>query len=305
MPSLTYIIVTFNSAETIAACLRSIVASSFAGLRHSIVLVDNASKDETVPVARGEGIPELEIVQAEENTGFARAANLGASHADGEYLCFLNPDAAVESDFAAEFASAAGGAVPFEIGGAALTAPSGRPAPSAWCLPSFPSLVAETFLPYTIAGFLTSRRPACAKEVGMVSGACLIVRKNVFDRLNGFNENFFLYYEDADFCRRAAAEGFRVRFHPRLRAIHAGRKSFGADAGGFFFQYYRSRILYCRLQCSRFASRIAERSVMAGVFLRIALYGLSARLSGSEEFRRLGIAHREAMERLQRSRSAV
>lgn len=294
---LSYIVVTYNSSSTIEECLNALRHQAARESGCEILVLDNASEDETVRIVASK-FPVVTLRQTERNSGFAAAANSACRLARGEYLCFLNPDAVVDPDFGKELDSILSSQHQIDIAGGIYRSPDGIPAPSSWRLPDLSTIAAESFLPYAAANRLTSRSPAGIAEVGMVSGGCLIIRKALFEELHGFDERFFLYYEDADLCRRAHSSGYGCVRYPSLHAVHYGRKSFGEDFTQFYYRYYQSKLLYCAKHFSPAKYLIAKTMIFSGIHLRCAAYRIVHMMSGRSEFNRLSVQHREALKKI-------
>jgi N-acetylglucosaminyl-diphospho-decaprenol L-rhamnosyltransferase len=297
MHSLSYIVVTYNSSHTIEECLNALTQQTACKPRCEIIVLDNASEDDTVRIVASK-FPAVMLRHTERNSGFAAAANSAGRHAGGEYLCFINPDAVVAPDFGKELDLILSLHDRIDIAGGIYGSPDGTPAPSSWRLPDLLTIAAESFLSYAAANRLTASAPAGIGDVCMVSGGCLIIRKALFDELRGFDERFFLYYEDADLCRRAHLSGYGCVRYPSLRAVHYGRKSFGEDRTSFFYHYYRSKLLYCVKHFSPAKCRMAKSMIVAGIRIRCTAYRIVHMMTGRTEFYRLSVQHRDALKKI-------
>lgn len=181
------------------------------------------------------------------NRGFAAAANLGAAQLKTDLVLFLNPDAALERESLPRANRYVAAHPACGIVGLLLVAPRGAPEPRAFGSQVTPfSLFTRHLLP---ASLPTEPRP-----VGWVSGGALLIRRSLFMQLRGFDEHFFLYWEDVDLCRRAAHLGQQTILLPSARAVHqrgaslksAARKTalYDASADKYFRKYYAPMI--CR-----------------------------------------------------------
>ena len=232
------IVVTYRSAQLTIDCLRSIDAQrAIEGMRIRCVIVDNASGD-TPAIARAieaEGwAPWARVVTAERNGGFAYGNNVGVravyEHGRPDYLHLLNPDTVLRSgaiEALVRFLEAdprvgvAGGI--FENADA-----------SEWAIAfRFPSLLGEVEqgLQWGAATRVLSRwqvpmhMGSTAQPVDWVSGASMMVRREVFDTVGGLDEGFFLYFEETEFCFRAKAAGYTVWYAPQSRVMHIAGQS--------------------------------------------------------------------------------
>lgn len=210
-----------------------------------IVVVDNASGDATIPVLRASTDTRVLVRENPSNDGFGAAANRGANEAGGEVIVFLNSDAAMSpgalGTLLAELEQWEGRA----ILGPRLIGPNGCVQPSAGLMPEPFDLAVRALGLHAVARWLatvpligpvvsrsrTSREYASAQnatepfDTSMVSGACFAIGRDAFWELGGFDERFFMYFEDADLCRRASAVGMPVRYVPAAEVTHIGGAS--------------------------------------------------------------------------------
>lgn len=219
------VIVTHNSAQLVPECIRTVREALPAA---EIVLVDNASSDETVAVACSTG--QVTIVKSPANVGYARACNTGAIASSGPHIVFLNPDVSfVDADHDVLMRDLA--REPFGLVGP-LFADRGHVAPLT--MPHRPWL---NELAERVIGPLRPReltRIGHRAKVGSrwwLCGACLLVRKDEFLSVGGFGQEYFLYYEDRDLARRYDRAGLPLRTTQALTATHAwGKSSSDVDA---------------------------------------------------------------------------
>lgn len=221
-------------------------ASAAASGAHAVV-VDNASGDDTIE--RLQRIDGVALIESAANVGFGRAANMGASHADGHFLVFLNSDAELTAGtldrLAEELSHHAGRA----IVGPRLVEPDGSVQASAGLLPAPGDLTVRALGLHRLGRWLTRlpilrtlvRQLPYASEhasaematetidTNMVSGACFAIGREAFWELGGFDERFFMYFEDADLCKRAAAAGMPIRYVPSAVVTHIGGASSEGD----------------------------------------------------------------------------
>lgn len=228
------LIVTWNSQETISACLASIPSEC------EIVVVDNASRDGTVATIRAE-FPEVRILEAPENLGFGAACNLGFSESHGERILLLNPDAALESgalkameDVLMRFpkCGALGPRIVGKAGG--LEASWGEEI--------------GFFREWQRRG--ESRRlqapdvPPEPTPVDWVSGACILLRREAWLQVEGFDARYFLYFEDLDLCKRLRHAGWSVYIAPDATVRHIRGHSSDQNADRVEVWYRASQVHY-------------------------------------------------------------
>lgn len=234
MTQIAVIIVNFNTGADAVACAAS-AAADLAAVPHEIVVVDNASSDDSVQ--RLGSAPGVRLIVNQTNRGFGAAINQAARTTDAALLWILNPDCRVESgavamlrhtlDIHADCAIAA----PQLLNADGSVQASARGEPDAWTgLFGRHSLLTKFF---PRAGAARRNLPAAdlvasgvdSAAVDWVMGAAMLVRRDPFDRVGGFDERYFLYWEDADLCRRLRDIGWTTRYVPGARVHHPGGAS--------------------------------------------------------------------------------
>ncbi|MFN8625047.1 MAG: glycosyltransferase family 2 protein [Candidatus Binatia bacterium] len=233
-PSVDIVVVTYNSREQILGCLDSIQRSAFDGTVRTVV-VDNRSTDDTVALLMA-CHPAVELIVNAANRGFAAACNQGIRAAPGEFILLLNPDAQLLPSTLARLVSYLCGHPAVGIVGPALRSSSGtlqRDISATGLFPSFPQALFE----YTRLSrlypeshwyrdyFLTDWDRETSRPVAMVQGACFLFRRALLDDIGDFDERFFLYFEETDFCKRATNVGWEVHYVGDAAAIHLGGRS--------------------------------------------------------------------------------
>jgi N-acetylglucosaminyl-diphospho-decaprenol L-rhamnosyltransferase len=259
---LDIVIVNWNTGECLRDCLVSLAAAGAGLSLGSTVVVDNASRDgsaDHLPASPG-----LILIRNSVNTGFAAACNQGARAGSAPYLLFLNPDTVLLPDTlrsALSFMGSEAGA-PYGICGGLLLESDGSPGLSASRFPTLANVVTGTLGLQRIVRRWVAPRHLPAQElmtcrpVDQVIGAFFLVRRSLFDRLEGFDERYFLYYEEVDFCRRAAALGAPAYVLTDAKLVHVGNVSAKNSGGRALFYSLRSRTLYARRHWSTAAALI-------------------------------------------------
>jgi len=224
---LSVVIVTWNSAGHIASCLDALAGELPPS--SEVVVVDNASDDRSASIARDHG---TRVIENPRNTGFGAACNLGATEASGSVLLFLNPDAVVEPGAVKALRRALVAAPRVGAAGGALVNPDGTPQAAADDFISAATLVKRAA--QTALGDASRKRAlAPAGEVDWVYGAFLVVRRDAWEEVGGFDDRYHMYYEDMDLCWRLRERGWQVRFAPDARAMHVGGASAAHRWDGF------------------------------------------------------------------------
>ncbi len=232
MSDLSIVIVTWNAKGVLLDCLasieREILGRTDAGrLDVETLVVDNGSVDGTVEAVR-EGFGWAELIALPENVGFAAGNNVGLRRAKGRHMVLLNSDTVVLPD-ALEACVRHLDAHP-EVGvvGPQLLNPDGS---KQNCIHSYPSLVTEIVPTGLLETLLPARYPskrfehAGPVEVEAVLGACLFLRREVYEAVGPMPEDYFFFLEETDWCYRIREAGFRIQHLPEPRVIHV----FGAS----------------------------------------------------------------------------
>jgi N-acetylglucosaminyl-diphospho-decaprenol L-rhamnosyltransferase len=258
-PALDIVIVNWNSGSALADCLGSIEAAengSFALAQ--VIVVDNASQDDSLGACRESRLP-LTTLRNAENLGYARACNEGARCGTADYVLFLNPDVRLSP-------AALSGPIAFlerperaDVGicGIRLTDAEGRDSTSCARLPRPGSLVYGAFgldhcFPKLFRPrFLSGEELAESGAAEQIMGAFFLVRRSVYDLLRGFDERFFMYYEEVDFCARARAQGCSSYYLSNVTAVHIGGGCSKSIPGRRLFHSLESRLAYARKHFSR------------------------------------------------------
>lgn len=248
MPLVSVIVVTFNSAKHIAGCLHFLEKLESSD-RVEVILIDNASQDGTIFC-----LPEvgrfLRVLNNDENVGFARAVNRAANFVCGKYLLLLNPDAVISMPMIRELVQFAESKPEFGIYGPRALFPDARENPKGcWNAPTLWSVFClETGLTraFRHSGvfdpeYVRINLTRDWQSVDILSGYCTLIRRDLWDELKGFDESFYMYGEDADFCLRAAKLGWKPVVVPRLVAKHAVAAS-AASAGRMQSQVNAGRL---------------------------------------------------------------
>ena len=220
------IIVTHNNADHIADCLGAL-PKALAPIPYTLTVVDTASDDETLSQVK-QHAPTARCIPLGENVGFARAVNLAAREVTG-HLLLLNPDTVPEPGSLATLVRALEAHPHVAAVGPALITPEGCVDPRS--ARGFPTLAREAADKVGLAPRLPARCPGGgyylghlpgSREVPVLSGAALLVRRAAWDAVEGLDEGFWLYAEDTDMCRRLWSAGWRCLYVPEARVRHLG-----------------------------------------------------------------------------------
>lgn len=248
MPKVSIIILTYNSSDYIGQLLTSIKNNHKSNDDFEVITVDNSSTDDTL-VKLKPFENEITIKKNEKNLGFAGGINTGAKIAKGEYLLFINPDSVFEKGNINDLVSVFDKFEKVGIVGGKLIEKNGKAEKSAGRFFGLFEILLMSLGLDELFGIRFS--PNQITRVDFVSGGFMMVKKEVFKKLNGFDENFFMYMEDMDFCVRAKKMGFLTYFTPDAVIEHA---SHGSSSRSFAVEnIYKGILYYSRKNNSIFA----------------------------------------------------
>ncbi len=240
-PDVSVLVVNYHCGTYLARCLETLF-QTVRGVSFEALVVDNASTDDSVALARQLNLP-VEWICLKENIGFARANNLAARQACGEYLLLLNPDTELRQDSITPLVNYLRAHPEVGIVGGHHEDGQGQ-----WQrnfgLPVRLWLDFEyAFSPQRFWNRLPASPPESPVEVGWLAGSFLMISKKLADRIGLFDEDFFLNDEDIDLAARVRQAGLRVMYHPARGLRHFGGIS-KAQTPGVSIEHYRSRRHY-------------------------------------------------------------
>jgi GT2 family glycosyltransferase len=253
-PQFAAILVNYNAGPELERALRSIADEMS---RHSWegVVVDNASSDGSAAKVN-QFAANVRLVSNEVNVGFARGVNQGIAATSAPYVLIMNPDCRLMAGAVAALRGVLDAHPHCAIAAPRVLNPDGSVQGSARGDPDMlTGLFGRTTVLRKIAPFLRMGRRNVvvdaairsgqrSVEVDWVSGACMLARREAMDAVNHFDERFFLYWEDADLCRRLRATGHEVRYVPAATAIHRVGQSSRTSRASSIRAFHRSAYLY-------------------------------------------------------------
>jgi GT2 family glycosyltransferase len=256
---LSIIIVSYNASDYLRRCLKA-VEEAAKGLSVEVFVVDNLSSDNSCQMVENE-FPQVGLLHSQSNLGFAAANNLAIKQAKGRYILLLNSDAFVAQDGlrksielmdATPKAGAAGARLLFEDGSFQVSARL------------FPTILTDFFSLAGLAAHFPKSRlfggmdrswddPMHPARVGWVTGAYMLLRASVLEKIGLLDEEFYFYYEDIDLCSRIHDAGYEVWYWPQIEVVHVGGGSasqldqpFTKDGALVILWRMRSMLLYYR-----------------------------------------------------------
>jgi GT2 family glycosyltransferase len=251
-PSVHVVIVNWNSGTQLRECLNSFAAVMGDHLAVQVTVIDNASTDKSCDGLVAPPSVPLVLVRNGENRGFAAACNQGAAGSKADFLLFLNPDTRLMAGSLAGPARTLQSDANAGIVGIQLLGSDGKIAkntarmPTPWSMIGI-SLGLDRLLPKIFPPhFATDWAHDQTRAVDQVMGAFFFVRRPVFEALGGFDERFFVYFEDLDFATRARARGWSSLYLASAQAFHKGQGTTEKATERRLFYFCRSKILFAR-----------------------------------------------------------
>lgn len=279
MIKLSVIIVSWNVKKLLEQCLKSIF-ETLGSLETEIIVIDNNSSDGSVEMVK-EKFPSVVLIENKRNSGYGTANNQGIRISKGKYILILNPDTIIFPDTLNEL-------ITFldqnpKIGAVGPKILNSDGSVQFECARNFPTLLTEFFALTT----LDKRFPKSRffgktlmsywdhndrREVNVISGACALIRKSVFNEAGLFDEDFFMYVEETDLFYRIKKNGWEVYFLPSAKIVHLWGKS--AEQAGYLMavEARRSVELFFRKHYG-LGVTIAHRAIVTFVTFFIQIYG--------------------------------
>lgn len=252
--SLDIVIVNWNSGKLLYECVQSInnsINDSFE--LHNVIVVDNSSQDDSLSNIGNIKLP-IRVIRNSENLGFSKSCNMGSKFSQSDFILFLNPDTRLFENSLRVPISFLDNNANEKIGivGVKIIDEKGNTSrncarfPSPWRM-AYMSLGLDRLLPVFFSShFMLEWDHLCSRNVDQVMGSFFLIRRNVFQKLNGFDERFFVYYEDADLSFRAKEAGYTSYYLSEASIYHKGGGVSEKVKAQRLFYNLRSKILYAK-----------------------------------------------------------
>ena len=275
VPEISAIIVNYNAGTELQRALQSL-ADELAPVEWEAVVVDNASRDGSGDIAAGFG-PRVRLLRNERNVGFARGVNQGLAATSGPLVLIMNPDCRLEPGAVASLRRELERSEDAAITGPRILDPDGSEQGNARGDPDmFTGLFGRsTILRRALPGLPVSRRNVISDaavrkgktsvKVDWLSGACMLARRAALHDVRGFDERYFLYWEDADLCRRLRNKGYEVRYVPGATAVHRVGQSSRSARAVAVRAFHESAYLYyaTHVAAESWPRRLLARSLLS------------------------------------------
>lgn len=279
-PNVSVVMVSYNTCQmtlnAIQAVYQSIEKTDFS---IEIVLVDNASSDNTVEQVRAT-FPHVRLVESDMNLGFGVGNNHGAAVATGGALFMLNTDTEIRAGAIEKLYEWLIAREQRAVVGAWLEYPDGRYQqailrfPTVWrifCLFFWLDRIPSRFFS---GMFDIGADPKREQEIEVAHGAAMMIRRDVFERVQGFDPAFFMYFEECDLCRRITDLGYTIGYVPDAQVVHYEGGSSQSRPWWFFRALRESRMIYARKHLGLVGQAAVGCIVHVGYAVRIFLFGV-------------------------------
>jgi GT2 family glycosyltransferase len=292
------IIVSWNVADLLAACLDTILASPIAineadGEKSlvEIIVLDSASSDKTVSMLQAK-YPQVHLLAQDENVGFTRGNNIGLKAAQGRYHFLLNPDTEIIADAIPQMVKYLDENPKVGIVGPHTVNPDGSYQSSRRHFPSktlafFESTWLESFAPQTMLDdFYVRNAPEDAVlEVDWMQGSALMARREVYEQIGGLDEGYVMYSEEMDWQKRAKDAAWQVVFLGTAKVIHHGGKSTEQIGAQKHIWFQESKLRYFRKHHGKTFATILRGFLLLNYLWQIALETSKSAIGHKREMR--------------------
>lgn len=274
---LSIVIVNWNTRDLLMGCLDALSGSA-EGVSYEVIVVDNASTDGSVDRVKRD-FPEVRLLPNASNMGFCAGTNQGIRVSSGRYVLLLNSDTEVRAGALAKMVRYMDRHPEVGIAGPKLRSRDGS---LQWSCGIPPSILTELFnkmllhilFPFYKLGWWDHRE---TRTVGWVSGACLMARRAMLDRIGLLDEGMYMFYDDVELCLRARRTGWHVVYLPSSEVIHVGGQSVQQDFGRmlvisqqstfYFFQKHYPGLDLCLLRLFTVGEMVLRSLLWGGIGL--------------------------------------
>lgn len=242
LPNVTIIVLSYNSREHLAACFESLHALDYPAQQLELMLVDNASSDDSVAYVR-QTFPTVTVIETGANLGFCGGNNAGAREARGEWIAILNPDMRVEPDWLQQMVRTARHSPDIACVGSRILSWDGQHIDFGGGSMNFYGIgMQDGWGRHDLDSFTAD------KDILFACGGAMLIRRDVFLDSGGFDEDYFSFFEDVDLGWRLWVLGHRVRYCGRAVVYHIHHGAWGKAPGSRRLMFYEQNALYTILK---------------------------------------------------------
>ena len=291
---LSIIIVSWNVRELLDKCLRSIVAAR-GDMELEVIVVDSGSSDgtpEMVEESFGERAFPVHVIARSNNVGFPKGNNIGIRQARGKYILLLNPDTEIVGDALQVMVSYLDENEDVGVVGPQLRYPDSSVQSSRRRFPTFATAIWEStwlepWAPERLLDhyYVLDRPDDTASDVDWVVGACMLTRRKVVEQVGLLDEDYFMYSEELDWCRRIKAAGWRVVYLPAAKVIHHEGKSSEQAVTARHINFQRAKLRYFRKYHGRLVCILLRLFLLLNYLWQMVLEGVKGLLGHKRSMR--------------------
>lgn len=275
--NVSIIIINYNTTNYVKNCIESILTHT-SEKEYEIIVVDNNSSDNNLYLLENI-FKDVKFYYKNENDGFGAGCNYGAARSSGNYLFFMNPDVCLVNDIVKELLDFMEMSNKTGVCSALIM---GMDKEYQYCFNDFPSIGWELL---ELSGYYSNKKvkkniykvkdrgeKGLSTEIDWAIGACLFIRREVFEEVKGFNEDYFLYYEDTDLQKKIKNIGYRVVMLGHQKVLHLGKSSIENSENGsviYFSNMHKSKLIYYSLHKGFLYTLIVRSVNVAALIIRM------------------------------------
>lgn len=242
---LSIIILSWNTKKLLSQCLESITQNLKLNAQAEVIVVDNNSNDGSKEVVKKE-FPEVKLIENKENFGYSKGNNIGIKKAEGDYVMILNSDTLIKPEAINNLVDFLDGHKEIDIIGPRLLNVDGTPQANCGYFPGLKVAAVMLFGEHFGGSNLVRYSPEKSRFVDWLMGAAFITRKEVFNKVGGFDEKLFLYMEEVEWFYRTRKAGFKAYFLKEAEIIHLGMGSSKSGRKEPILNIYKGLIYFYR-----------------------------------------------------------
>jgi hypothetical protein len=291
MIDLSIVILNWNVRDLLRQCLKSVYTVR-SMLSTEVIVVDNASSDDSVAMVRAE-FPDVRLMVNAANRGYTGGNNDGIAASTGRYVLILNPDTQVIGDALSTLVTYAEAHPDVGVVAPQLLNPDGSVQPSRRRFPTLTTALFESTWLQSIAPrgvlrdyYMLDRSDDETLQVDWAVGACLLVRREVIDQVGPLDEGFFMYSEELDWCRRIKQAGWKIVYLPKAQVIHHMGKSSEQVVAQRHIYFQTSKVRYFRKHHGKGAAGFLRIALLAMYLWQLMLEAAKGLIGYKRELRR-------------------
>ena len=275
---ISFIIVNWNAIKYLSQCIASIVENS-QSFSYEIIVVDNASSDGSPDIIKNQ-FPDIKVICNGSNLGFAKANNIGIRQSQGDFLCLVNSDVVVLKDSVDKLLAYIKSQPTIGMVGPQIIGIKGEIQRSCMEHPTLSNMFARAiafnsvFPKSKLLGnyLMTDWEHDSLRRVDIINGCFWLIRKKALDKVGLLDEQFFMYGEDMDWCKRFWNNHWEISFYPDVKVIHYGGASSANAPVRFYIEMHKANLKYWEKHHGAFSLYIFRCILLLHQFIRLFGY---------------------------------